>query len=747
MPSVDGSIVIGVDMSLTKAEQQLRKFEQKVEDTEDKINDITAKRDQASQDGVFQAAVLDKEKAKLEEIKASLRDIKATPADKVVLSEQQERVRGLQSEWNKIQSEVQKYDNQLLNAKMELDQNKQKAGELAEAIERSRTPTERFKRGMEEAGDSVEKVGNRLKRLASRVLVFSVFTMALRAARKWMMSVIKTNDDATKAMAKLKGALLTLVQPLVNVIIPAFIALVQVLTNVVAVIARVMSTLFGTTIEDSAKAAENLKAEQDALDGVGKAAKKAGKQLASFDEINQIQDTSSIGGGSSTAAAEIVPDFSFVDELDERLKDIADTVLFIGAGFALWKIGGALGGALGGIASQLGLVLIAIGGIVLAWNGLKDAWENGVDWLNMAEMIGGVAIAAAALYKAFGPVAAGIALVVGGIAMLTAGFKDVMENGWSLQNVLLIIAGLFSTGLGLSFLTHSAIPALIGAFLGIGLAIAVFTGHGEELIDGFKQTFEGLVGFVENIAKGDWPAAMASLASAVEGIGIIFNAIIDGIKDLFIGFLDWLDEHTGGKFHDIIESIKFTVEWLFESVREVLNGIIDFIAGIFTQDWQRVWDGICEIVDGIAGVVLTPFVGVINLIIDGLNSLIRGLNKISFDVPDWVPVLGGKTWGVNIPEIGKIKVPQLAEGAVIPANREFLAVLGDQKNGTNIEAPMSTIEQGVENVLRRMGITGGGGGTQTVILQLDRREFARAVYSVNNEETQRVGLRLTGGKV
>ena len=80
----------------------------------------------------------------------------------------------------------------------------------------------------------------------------------------------------------------------------------------------------------------------------------------------------------------------------------------------------------------------------------------------------------------------------------------------------------------------------------------------------------------------------------------------------------------------------------------------------------------------------------------GINAVIGSINShVRFDVPSWVPGLGGKSFGISIPTISAPQIPYLAQGAVIPPNREFLAVLGDQRSGTNIEAPLSTIQQAV----------------------------------------------------
>lgn len=738
MPNTDGSLIIGVDLSLTQAEKQLKKFEGKIEETEGKINDITAKRDKAKQDGVFQAGVLDAEKAKLEEIKSRLQEARAIAGDKGVdkvtrqetkeiipeiqqeLSAQQERVRGLQSEWNKTEATVTKYDNQLLNANMELDQNKAKAGELADKIRETNKPAERFKQHLRDAGDDVDKLGNRLKRLMSRVMVFSVFTLALRSMRTWMVNVIRTNDQASQAMAKLKGALLTMVQPLVNIIIPAFISLVQVLTQVALTVAQIISSLFGATIEESAKAAQNLQDEQNALKGVGKEAKKAEKSLASFDEINQLQGSQS-ADVSGAGAAEISPSFDFEFPQIEESEKFLSMVKLIGAALLAWKLPSELLNGLDTMGTRLktfaGLIIAIKGATELAKN-IWDAWENGFNLNNLTgailgaiAVIGGLQLAfgnvggAAGLLvsgllilvtaikditengltlengmaalvgvfmmcwgvgklvgASFGTIATAALVVASGIAMMVIGFQDATENGWNLENMLTAVAGIILTGLGISLLTGSWIPALIAAIASLLLAITVFAGNGEELINNLKDVFSGL---------------------------------------------------------------------------------IEFVTGVFTGDWEKAWDGVKKVFTGIWNTIVTVVESAINIMIKGINWLISKLNTLSFDVPDWVPGIGGQKWGINISPVGEVRLPRLAQGAVIPPNREFAAVLGDQTNGNNLEAPEGLIRQIVREE---------SGGNYTGILQqilaaikegkvmvVDQTVFAQIMSSSMDSEDFRRG--------
>ena len=150
------------------------------------------------------------------------------------------------------------------------------------------------------------------------------------------------------------------------------------------------------------------------------------------------------------------------------------------------------------------------------------------------------------------------------------------------------------------------------------------------------------------------------------------------------------------------------------------------IVGVFTCDWKRAWEGVKQIFSGVwqglASIVKSPLnaiIGGFNAILGIINSLINKINGISFKitVPDWVPKIGGSWWGFNgfnIPNIGTI--PYLAKGAVIPPRSEFLAVLGDQKQGNNIETPEALLRKIV-----REESGSNSGGDYHFTAQINRR--------------------------
>ena len=649
-----------------------------------------------------------------------------------ILKEQDKIVESLDGKYAKITDKV-------IAQTSDLDAAKQKAGELTEQITSASGATERMETAAKKVSDSMNTFSKRVSGLFKRVLVFSLITRALQSLRAWLGKTIMQNEEARAAVARLKAALLTLAQPILQVVIPVFVKLVNILTQVVTAIAKFFGMLSGKSWSSQKSAAQGLNDEQKALEGVGSAAEDASKSMASFDEINQLTDNSASaagGGAGGAASTEIAPDFSNLDMAEDKLHDILGLVGAIAAGLLAWKIASLFTNDLSKI---WGIALAVAGAFALVYFWL-DAWNNGIDLQNFLGMLAGLAALAVGLAIAFGPIAAGIALVVGGLAMLVVGIKDVIENGFNLVNTLTIIAGLLAAGIGISLLTGSWIPLLIAGFLAALVALVSFTGHGEELIQGLKNIIDGFGKFFKGVFTGDMKLAVEGIKQIWEGMKQTWNAIVNSIKDAWNMFITWLQSKSP-LLASIFQTYGKFVSDVCKNIKDILKGVIDFIVGVFTGDWTKAWQGVTEIFKGIWNNIVAIIEAAINFIINGINLLISALNTIHFEIPDWVPIIGGKSFGISIPLVSQVALPRLAEGAVIPPNREFMAVLGDQKSGTNIETPLETMVQAFKQAMNE-----SGGRPQTIILQLNGREFARAVYKANNEETQRVGVRLAGVK-
>lgn len=685
MANADGSIIFSTEIDNKKAQAELDKLEKKIASLEIKASQAGAKKIPLEEQADSLGVALDDAKQKLEALKAS----GASPG---AIGAQSETVTSLQYQWDQVNNKIDRYNREIEKANGDIDVSKSRAGELAAQLASAGRNTEKMSAGVKKAEKSAKTFASRMKSVVRSALVFTVITQALSKFRNWVGDVIKVSPEATAAIARLKGALLTLVQPLVNIIIPAFTKFVNILAAIINKIASVFAVLTGKTVESSRAAAEALNKQTSALNGTGAAAKEAKKQLLGFDEINQLtEDTSGGGGGSGT----IAPDFSGFDDTEDELNTILGLVGAIATGLLAWKIASLFTDSLSMIG---GIALAAAGAFALVYFWL-DAWNNGIDMQNFLGMLAGVAALAGGLAIAFGSTAAGIALVIGGLAMLVVGIKDVIENGFTLENTLTIIAGLLAAGLGIGLLTGNWIPLLIAGIAAALIALVSFTGHGEELINGLKETIDGFGKFFKGVFSGDMEMTAEGLKQIWDGLKNTWNAVIDSIMDAWNMFIEWL-RGKNPELAAIFETYGKLVSDLYNSVKQILGGIITFISGVFTGDWDKAWEGVKQIFKGIWNGIVSILEGAVNLIIGGINWMIRQLNKIQIKAPDW---LGGGTIGFNIPAISTVSIPRLAQGAVIPPNREFLAVLGDQKNGTNVEAPLETIKQAVAEVLSQNG--------------------------------------------
>ena len=681
----DGKIILSTALDNKQLEKDLQSTLKKINALEKSLAEMGSGRNVLAEQAKEMGAQLDAAKQKLYEMQSAAKGVYS----KETIADQKTLVNGLQSQWDKINNQIDSYDRKIQKASASLKEETAHVEELKEQLKEATTAA-KMQDAIQTVGKSVEKVGQKLSSMLRRVFVFTVLTSALRSLRTWIGNVIKSNSEASASLAQLKAALLTLVQPLVNVIIPAFIQFVNVLTRVVTAIAQIVSSLFGMTFAKSKESAKQLNKETKAIKGVGGAAEKAGKQLAAFDEINQLTDNSSGGGGGADAGTSS-QDFDALNpegKLAEKFKDILGLIGAIAAGLLAWKIASAFTNDLSKIA---GIALAVAGAFEYVYSWL-DAWNNGIDWGNFLGMLGGLVAVAGGLALAFGKVAAAISLIVGGIGMVVVGIKDVIDNGFTLQNTLTIVAGLIASGLGISLLTGSWIPLLISGLAAALVAIVSFTGNGDDLIAGLKKAFEGFSEFFSGVFSGDMEQAVAGLNKIIEGLKDTWNTIIKSIQDAWKAFIDWVKKKNPDLAYEL-EQIGETVKGVYEGVKKVLKGLVDFISGVFTGDWKKAWDGVKEIFAGVWNGIVSLLEGAANLIVRGVNWLISQLNKISFSIPDWVPAVGGKSFGINIPQLSEVTLPRLATGAVIPPNREFMAVLGDQTSGNNIEAPESLIRQ------------------------------------------------------
>ena len=246
-----------------------------------------------------------------------------------------------------------------------------------------------------------------------------------------------------------------------------------------------------------------------------------------------------------------------------------------------------------------------------------------------------------------------------------------------------------------------------------------------------------------------WDQAAQLLGAMGEAALSLWNGALLPLGKMVAEVLGPLVETTLNHIVDTFGTLLAAASDLLGGVMRVLEGLCEFISGVFTGNWEKAWDGVKDIFGGVWDGIVGIAKGAVNLVIDIINALIRGftsginavigaLNHLSFTVPDWVPDLGGKRFGINIPTLSAPQIPKLAAGAVLPANREFLAVLGDQRRGTNVEAPLDTIKQAVAEVLSQTG--GAQPISLNVVCTLDGETVWRSQQRVQAGKGYPIGL-------
>ncbi len=283
----------------------------------------------------------------------------------------------------------------------------------------------------------------------------------------------------------------------------------------------------------------------------------------------------------------------------------------------------------------------------------------------------------------------------------------------SIQNLILIIGG---------------VVAALGPLLTIAGSVISIIGTLSPLISGLSLSFNPVV-----LAVGAAIAALVALIANWDDVTAAMTAFDDFLQNIFA--IDFT-EIFGPVLGEALNAFFQNVENIWNSVKQIFGGIIDFVAGVFTGDWERAWNGIKEIFAGVfnafEAIVKAPInavIGAINGLIggvtEGLNHVIEMINSIDFEVPDWIPGVGGLSFDIDIPKVKAPKIPYLATGAVIPPNAPFVAMLGDQRHGNNIEAPEDLIRKIVREETGGMG----KGGTIQLIAQLDRKTIFEAMIS------------------
>jgi hypothetical protein len=545
------------------------------------------------------------------------------------------------------------------------------------------------------------------------------------AAAKYANTYAGRVSQLGTAFYNLRVAVGNAIIPVLNQIIPVITKVINWFTRLFNIVGRVMNLLFGTNVSmnDTAQGAQDAAdATGEMADNLEEANKAAKGSLAAFDKLNVLAQTEEGGGapgegggGMPMPVPDTEPTLGALDEMEERIRAFVERVkaffaplgeAFGRLGEALGKVGKAVKGAFerffpGGIDFGPFIALVR-DGVIFIIDLLAKAIEGFANWINenpdafnvLLVIFAGLAIAAIAVYAPALLVIAAVVALLAALGWLANNWdlvKEKASEAWEIIKEAWNKAG--------EWFKTSVIDPVANFFKGLWESVSGFSaGLWEDIkkvwdvVSGWFQ--EHVTGPLVSLFTGDWDA-----------VGSIISGTWDKVMELWRGANDWFTEK-------VLDPIKegFTSVWedISNVIKGVINGIIGFINGM---------------ISGIVG---------------GINAVIGLLNKLNFKIPDWVPGLGGETFGFSIAELSAPQIPMLATGAVIPANAPFAAILGDQKHGTNIEAPESLLR---DLIREELGRNQSGQGTIHNVIKLDGQVFYEAMKKID----RRVGTSLISG--
>ena len=271
--------------------------------------------------------------------------------------------------------------------------------------------------------------------------------------------------------------------------------------------------------------------------------------------------------------------------------------------------------------------------------------------------------------------------------------------------------------------------------IGVGIGVALISKGAKNLAEAQPRKWETIK---ERVSK-----TFDSIMKWLKTYGLLVLGVVLCFTGIGVG-LGMALIYKGAK--NLAESKDRNWNIMYEKVKEVWGKIKTYwdnnIAKYFTKSW---WSSLAKnIANGFIGGIEGMINGCINGFEKMINWIVNALNKIHFDVPDWVPSIGGKRFGFNLKSVDlkNVYIPRLAQGAVIPPNREFLAVLGDQKQGTNIETPLKTMIEAFNIALDQRG--NDNNGDQTILVTLDGEVLFRNVVKKNKNYTIATGVNPLG---
>ncbi len=295
---------------------------------------------------------------------------------------------------------------------------------------------------------------------------------------------------------------------------------------------------------------------------------------------------------------------------------------------------------------------------------------------------------------------------------------------WIIENVVPVLTPIFETIGNLIMNAFAVISDVLGgiwdALSGlIDFIVGIFTGDWEKAWNGIKEIFSGIWNAIKAVIEYIWNAIKEIISGAIDTV----KAYIEYAMNLLSTF--WSNVWNGIKnvVSNIWNGITSTISNVINGIKNTISSVLNTISSIWSNIWNgmkntvtNIFNGIWNAIKGVINSILGGIESMANGVINGINTIIRALNRLSFEIPDWVPVFGGNRFGFNIPQLSRVSLPRLAEGAYVKANTPQLAMIGDNRHQGEIVAP----EDKILDLYKQANKEIGTGDTAKIIQLLNK---------------------------
>lgn len=603
----------------------------------------------------------------------------------------------LSAQAQKLYIDIETYNNQLNEAKSKISQLKQEINKSSSSQNKLTSFFNIFKKKLEQTPKITQSITNNIKNMQlglksglKHILRYAMALFSLRgiysvlsnSARAWLSSQNSGAQQLSANIEYMKYAMGSVFAPIIQYVTNLIYKLMKAIQSVLYAFSGI--NIFA-------------KATASSMNKTAGSASKASKSLTGVhNEINNVSENNSTGGSGTPAPSMDLSqvDNEFATKIKKWVKELKVIPNIINNIKKAWKNAWKSNGE-----KILKSIKNVATNVFKIFEGGLEAIEQWTESTDFQEFINSILeLISTLLYW---------------VELVTQKIREIWENSGkqTFSNLLNFISKLLTAISSIisflspvvEFILNVVTPVIDGIIKYIGYLIDALSGVLDFIIGVFTGDWEKSWNGIKEIVSGVWNAIKSIIKASLDAIVAIVKSGLTIIKEVCGTVWKWLKDFANTTWN----GIKNIISNIINSVKNIISDVLNSIKNV----WNKVWGGLKTTVTNIFNGIWTTIKGVINSILGGIegmaNGVVKGINKVisvinnlSFDIPDWVPEVGGNKFGFNIKYMNEISIPRLAKGNVAysPMIAQFGEYIGASSN-PEITTPQNIMRETFEDVL------------------------------------------------